>query len=60
MIVSAEHVLCHKWPHSVALHIAVDWLINAPYTDPVAFERGFLGPRGRRSEKPALSSGRKA
>jgi hypothetical protein len=60
MIVGAEHMLCHKWPHALAVRIAVDWLINAPHTDPVAFERGFLGLRGRQPEKPALSSGRKA
>jgi hypothetical protein len=60
MIAGADHVLCHEWPHGLAWHIAVDWLIHAPDTDPVALERGFLGLRGRRSEKTAFSSGRKA
>jgi len=60
MIVRADHVLCHEWPHGLAWHIAVDWLITAPDTDPVALERDFLGLRGRWPEKTALSSGRKA
>ena len=32
-------VLCHEWAHALAWNFAVDRLINAPNTDPVAFER---------------------
>ena len=35
----AVEVLCHEWAHALAWNFAVDRLINAPDTDPVAFER---------------------
>jgi Zn-dependent peptidase ImmA (M78 family) len=35
----AVEVLCHEWAHAVAWNFSVDRLINAPDTDPVAFER---------------------
>ena len=35
----AVEVLCHEWAHAVAWNFSVDRLINAPDTDPIAFER---------------------
>jgi hypothetical protein len=35
----AVEVLCHEWAHALAWNFAVDRLINAPDTDPIAFER---------------------
>jgi hypothetical protein len=60
LIVGADDVLCQKWPHTLAGHFAVDWLRNAPDTDPVAFKRASWGYAGGGPEKTALSSGRKA
>jgi len=36
----AVEVLCHEWAHALAWNFSVGRLINAPDTDPVAFERG--------------------
>ena len=37
----AVEVLCHEWAHALAWNFAVDRLINAPDTDPIAFERAY-------------------
>jgi hypothetical protein len=35
----AVEVLCHAWAHALAWNFVIDRPLNAPDTDPIAFER---------------------